>query len=425
MAQYRYAKKPSVGTIILRIALIVLAVAVVAGGAYAVYHFAFADKNVEEPTVVETAPPTVATFDEAPTQAPTEDPDVKYNTLAQEYVKDMTLDEKIYQMLIVSPESLTGVDVATVAGDATKTALESSPVGGIIYDADNFEDADQTKEMISKSQSYAKTAMFIAVSQEGGDNSPVSEKLDTTKLESMSTYEKDGEQKAFDNAQTIANDLKGFGFNLNLAPVANLSGDNALSTDAETASKLIAKSVEGYRANGVVSTLKSFPDVADTEKTLDQLKSSEFMPFVSGFEADADVVMLSGTKATALDDAPAFMSEQVITEVLIKELNFNGVVMTPDLSDTAIADTYSVDEIATSTIKAGANILFNPADIDAYVSAIKGAVESGTLTQEQIDQSVTKIIALKYKYGILIAPQVPAETQITDESISVTSNVPI
>ena len=123
MAQYRHAKGPGPLKIFIVVLVVLLSIGVVAGAAFAVYHFGF-DKEEEVPTqapVVET----IATFDEAPTEPATEDLDAKYTELAKTYVSNMSEDEKIYQLLITTPESLTGVDAATMAGDATKTAIET------------------------------------------------------------------------------------------------------------------------------------------------------------------------------------------------------------------------------------------------------------------------------------------------------------
>lgn len=413
MATYRHAKGPSALQIIIIVLIVVLSVAIIAGAAFAVYHFAF-DKEDETPTSPPTVPPTVATFDEAPTEAPTEDPDAKYISMAEDYIKNMTDDEKIYQMLVVSPEALTGVDVATVAGDATKTAIEKHPVGGIVYGADNLEDAEQTTDLIKNSQSYAKTAMFIAVSEEGGENSPVSSKLKTTAFEDMSTYSEGGEQKAFENASTIAQDISKFGFNLNLSPVANLEGDNSYGSDPAVTSPLIAQAVNGYQSNNVIAALKYFPVATDSNKTSDELRTGEFLPFSAGIQNGVGAVVVDNSKVASVDsENPAFMSQRLVSEFLVKELKFGGVVMTQDLSDEAVTSKYSTDEIVTKTINAGVNVLFNIENIDEYVTSIKTALTDGTITQQQIDDSVTKILALKFKFGILITDSTTPTQAVT------------
>lgn len=424
MAQYRHAKGPSPLQVFLIVLVVILSIGVVAGAAFAVYHFGF-DKEEEVPTQAPVVP-TIATFDEAPTEPATEDLDAKYTELAKKYVSNMSEDEKIYQLLITTPESLTGVDAATMAGDATKAAIEAKPVAGIVYDAINFEDSAQTTELIKTTQSFAKTPMFIAVAEEGGESSPVSSKLGTTKFEAMSTYAAQGEQKVFDNATQMAKDLTKFGFNLNLAPIANLEGDNAYSTDAAMASPLVAQGVKGMQENGVISALKTFPVLKDSDKSAQDLKASEFLPFSAGIANNSGIIIAGDAVMTSIDaENPAFMSKNVIAELLIKELKFNGVVMTSDLSTDYITGNFETAQIVENALNAGVNIFFKPSDLDAYVEAIKNAVANGKVTQQQIDDSVAKIIALKYKYGILseIATAQTATEASTETATSVASEV--
>lgn len=418
MATYRHAKGPSALQIIITVLVVLLSIAILAGAVFAVYHFVFDKEEVQE-TQPPTQPATVATLDQAPTEAATEDPDAVYTEKAQEYIKNMTDDEKIYQLLVVSPEALTGVDIATVAGDATKQAIETYPVGGILYGADNFEDAEQTTDLIKTSQSYAKLPMFIAVAEEGGENSPVASKLSTTAFENMSTYTDEGEVTAFNNAATIAKDLSKFGFNLNLAPVANLKGDNAYATNSAVAAPLIAQAVNGMQENSIIATLKTFPVESDSDKDADSLRASEFLPFSAGIQNAVGAIMVDKVKLSAIDEEkPAFMSQRIVTELLIKELKFNGVVISPDLSDPAITSNYSVDEIVSGSLNAGVNLFLSPQSIDEYVQSIKTALENGTVTQEQIDNSVTKILALKLKYGILTETTTVTATEAATEATS-------
>lgn len=418
MAQYRHAKGPSPLQIFIVVLVVLLSIGVIAGAAFAVYHFGF-DKEEEVPTQAPVVP-TIATFDEAPTEPATEDLDAKYTELAKTYVGKMSDDEKIYQLLITTPESLTGVDAATMAGDATKAAIEAKPVAGIVYDTINFEDSAQTTELIKTTQSFAKTSMFIAVAEEGGENSPVASKLGTTVFEATSTYVSQGEQKSFDNATQMAKDLTKFGFNLNLAPIANLEGDNAYSTDAAMASPLVAQGVKGLQENGVISALKTFPVKTDTDKSVDDLKASELLPFTAGIANNCGIIVAGDAVLSSIDaDNPAFMSKNVIAEILVKELKYNGVVMTSDLSTDYITGNFTTDQIVENALNAGVNLFFKPSDLDAYVEAIKNAVANGKVTQQQIDDSVTKIIALKYKYGILgetTNASAPTATEVATET---------
>lgn len=399
MSKYRHAKGLSPMQILIIVGIAIVSLALIGGGAFAVVHFT-SDK--EEPTTaptVATTAPTVApaTIDEPATEAV--DEDAQYTELAKKHLATMSLEEKIYQMFMVTPESLTGVDVATAAGDQTKDAITKYPVGGIYYTSQNFEDATQTSDMIKNSQSYSKTPMFIAVSEEGGETAPVYSKLNTTKVDL--TFTNSDSKKAFNSAATIAKDINKFGFNFNFSPFANVTQD----AKPETVGENVVQAMKGYQSNSVVPAINFFPVASDSDKTLDEMKSSDFVPFVSAIKDSADVITLSASRAKGVDDIPAFMSTKIVTDILTNELKFSGVIITPNLSDTALTDAYDNVSLATSSVKAGSDILLCPNNIDEYFTAIKTAVDKGEIPSVRIDHSVTKILALKYKYGILSETQ--------------------
>lgn len=89
--------------------------------------------------------------------------------LVEEKIAEMSLSDMVYQMMIVSPEEITDVEVATLAGDSTKKAIETKPIGGLVYAAKNFEDAAQTESLVKNSQGYSKLPLFIAIADDGAD----------------------------------------------------------------------------------------------------------------------------------------------------------------------------------------------------------------------------------------------------------------
>lgn len=102
----------------------------------------------------------------ADSQETTEVTEEEKPSLVDETLVGMTLHEKVCQMMFVTPEELTGEDGVTVAGDATRQALENYPVGGIVYFAKNLESQDQVKEMIDNSQKYSSIGLFVATDEE-------------------------------------------------------------------------------------------------------------------------------------------------------------------------------------------------------------------------------------------------------------------
>lgn len=336
----------------------------------------------------------------------------------------MSLHDKICQMMLVAPEALTGVGTATAAGQMTKEAVEEYPVGGVILFAKNLVSGDQTTGMISNLQKYAKEqsgiGLFISVDEEGGKVTRVAKNLGTTQLRPMYEYREQGAQTAYDNAAVIAKDISQFGFNLDFAPVADtwsnsnntVIGDRAYSDDYETAAQLVSSAVEGFHSENIMCTLKHFPGHGDTEedshtgsayvyKTLDELRMEEFLPFKAGINACADMVMVGHITLPELDTVPASLSSVVITDILRGELEYDGVVITDSLSMKALTDLYGEDKIAVMAVKAGNDLLLCQTGMKTMVNALENAVVSGEIPEERIDQSVRRILILKYQYGLL------------------------
>ena len=338
---------------------------------------------------------------------------------AEELLSGMTLREKLCQLMIVRPETLTGESPVTAAGETTRLALESYPVGGLIYSVDNLVTQEQTREMITNTQSYSEIPLFISADEEGGNVGRLMYKLGTTWVNDMYSYKDMGEDTAYANAYTIGSDMVSCLFNTDFAPVADVwtnpentvIGDRAYSDDFNQASELVAAAVRGFTDAGVVCCVKHFPGHGDTstdthegaavvDKSLDELRAGELLPFESGIEAGVDMVMVGHITVTAVDDEPATISKAVITGLLREELGWDGVVITDSLDMGALAG-YDNGEVCVKFLEAGGDILLGVPDIEAALTALETAVTDGRLTESRIDESVMRILTLKIEHGII------------------------
>ncbi len=338
----------------------------------------------------------------------------------QQTLEGMDLYEKVCQMFMVQPSDITGVSPVTAAGETTRAALEKYPVGGLMYDTTNMVDKNQVLTMASTTQTYVKVPLLLACDEEGGRVARLMVTVGTTRIGPMLSYKDAGLEMARINAATIGGDMVSCGLNMDLAPVADVwsnprntvIGDRAYSDEFYQAALLIPCAVEGFHDGGVACTLKHFPGHGDTSadshygsvcvyKSLDQLRAEEFLPFIAGIDAGADAVMMGHIIVSELGDEPVLFSKTMVTDVLRGELGFNGVVMTDSLRMQAMSDHYSSGEIAVRSVAAGVDLLLCPTDLDGAIQALMDAVASGELTEERIDESVTRILMMKYNMGLL------------------------
>lgn len=377
------------------------------------------DTTTTEPTTEEPEP--APEVESTPTPVEPEVTEPLYDQAVLDIIAEMTVREKLYQLLYVSPEAITGVATATAAGNATKEALAEYPVGGIIYFANNVEDTDQITEMLENTQSYATYPLFLGTDEEGGTVSRLGSNsyVDVTRLDSMATYS--DPDAVYDMGKTLGGEMSALGFNMNFAPVADVVtnpantviGDRSFSTDATEAATLVASMVAGLQDSGVSATLKHFPGHGSTEtdthdgvsysdRTYEELVETEFLPFEAGIAAGTDFVMVGHQIMSNLPDGdvPACLSSYIVTDLLRNELGFTGVIITDAMNMAAITDDYDAGEAAVAAILAGVDMILLPDDLDEAYSGLFAAISSGTLTEERVNESVYRILKLKYDQGL-------------------------
>ncbi len=401
--------------------LIVVCVALALTGLVLGFLARYAGSGSKEPDREPSPPPAVVTPEpsQAPLPSPTPEPTPEPSK-AEAILAEMTLREKICQMIMAAPSDVTGVKTVIAAGDATRAGLEKYPVGALLYDRSNMRSRDQLLTMTQNTQSYSKIPVLITCDEEGGRVTRLMHTVGTTQVDAMLTYKDQGVETAKQNAQTLAADLVSCGLNMDLAPVADVwsnpkntvIGDRAYSDDYAQAAELIPGAVEGFHDGGVACVLKHFPGHGSTTgdshygsayvtKTLDELRREDLLAFQAGIDAGADAVMMGHLIVKDVDPEPAVFSYEIVTGLLREEMGFEGVVMTDALEMQAIADHYGKNEVAVKAVKAGVDMLLCPADLGGAIDALTKAVESGEITEARIDESVLRILKLKENRGML------------------------
>ncbi len=355
-------------------------------------------------------------------QAPTSDTS---GARARVMLKEMTLEEKVYQMLFVTPEALTGYSRVTQTGNVTKNALENRPVGGIVYFSSNLVTADQTRTMISDIQAYSVEltgrGLFIGVDEEGGSVARVADNLGTTAFEDMAVYgEKGDTQAVYDMAATQAEELTSLGFNVNFAPVADVLTnedntvvkDRSFGSDPEVVSEMVTEVVKGLSDGGMLCAPKHFPGHGSTggdthdgyaasDRSLEDLEEVDLQPFQAAISAGTPMIMVGHMTMTEIDpDNPACLSGTIVTGILRDKLRYDGIIITDAINMGAITDNYSNAAATVAAIQAGCDMVLCVSNLTTVVDAVVDAVEDGEILESSIDNSVLRILTAKYRYGI-------------------------
>ena len=323
-----------------------------------------------------------------------------------ERIGAMTLEQKVAQLFIVTPEALVeGVSQVTQAGDMTREGVTAHPVGGIVYFAQNLLDPEQTTTMLANvKQFYAdagNVAPFIAVDEEGGTVVRVAdnEAFGAQDVGDASALGSAGDTEAAKRAaEQIADYLMPLGFNLDFAPVADVvdplrsdtMGLRSFSSDAAVAADMVRAEVEGFRDKKMLCCAKHFPGIGAAagdshegaitiEATNEELETVDLVPFRAAIEAGVPMIMVGHVSLPNIvgDSTPAPLSSAVVQGMLRDSLGYTGIIVTDSLSMGAITDYYTPAEAAVAALKAGCDIPLMPERLDeAYqgvLSAVQGA----------------------------------------------------
>lgn len=331
--------------------------------------------------------------------------------IIEELLSAMTVEEKVGQMFFVRcPDT------------GAAEAVSEYKLGGYILFGRDFKNktAEQVRNDISSYQSAAGVPLLIGTDEEGGTVVRASSNPNLfphSGLSPQDLFAQGGMDAIIQDARQKSVTLLDLGVNVNLAPVADVSTDSndfiydrAFGQDAQATAEYVSNVVKTMDAQGIGSVLKHFPGygnnvdthtgVAIDERPYETFQTSDYLPFTAGIQAGADAVLVSHNVMTCVDDQlPASLSPAVHKE-LRGTLGFQGVIMTDDLAMDAVAAYAGDQSPAVMAVKAG-NDMIVTTDFQTQIPEVIQAVKSGEIDEEQIDQSVTRVLKWKYDLGLL------------------------
>lgn len=338
-------------------------------------------------------------------------------------IADMSLEERVLQLFVITPEALTGVDTVIAAGEATKEAIIERPVGGLIYFQKNLQNPEQVKEMLSNTYQYYREASapvpFLSVDEEGGSVARIGGQsaFGVERLPDMRVIGENGNaEEAKRVGDVIGSYLSELGFNLDFAPDADVLTNpqnevvkkRSFGSDAELVSRMSMAVVKGLEEHGIYATLKHYPGhgatlsdshkgYAYTDKTLEELMEEELIPFKEGISEDIHFIMVAHISVPEItkDTVPCSLSPYMVTDVLREQLGYQGIVITDAMNMGAISQEYNSKEASVMALKAGVDLVLMPTDFEEAYQGVLSAIEEGELTEERIDESVRRVLRLK------------------------------
>ncbi|MFH0926881.1 MAG: beta-N-acetylhexosaminidase [bacterium] len=337
-------------------------------------------------------------------------------------LNNLSLPNMLGQMMMISIKG-------TRVTDDVRDLIQTISPGGVILFKENYQDYEQLRQLCYELQEIAKTnsssiPLFISVDQEGGRVVRLSEPF--TMLPSAKEIGVKGADYVYERASCLAKELKEVGINMDHAPVLDVDnnkdnpiiGDRSFSHDPNIVAKLGFAFFKGLQDNGIISTGKHFPGHGDTcsDSHLDLpivlhdklwLEKIELHPFREAIKKGIETIMTAHVLYPNLDKKyPATLSKKIVKDILRKELGFNGLIITDDLSMKGITLQYNQVEASYLALKAGASIiLICKQTYDVYKNIHRTLLEkvegaSSTLIA-QVKREVKNILSIKQKYLIM------------------------
>ena len=235
---------------------------------------------------------------------------------------------------------------------------------------------------------------------------------------------------AYEMAKVTALEARALGIHVAFGPVLDVNnnplnpviGARSYSEDPALTGRLGAAFVRGLQDNGVLATGKHFPGHGDTETnshlalamvtaSRSRLDSVELLPFREAVKAGVGAIMTFHGFLPALDSSgvPATLSPRVMSDLLRKEMKFDGLLITDAMDMAGVVDRFGAVEAVKRAVEAGNDVLLMPADISGAIDAVVAGLAEGRYTEERLNASVRRLLLLKDRLGLRTQRMIPLE----------------
>jgi len=340
----------------------------------------------------------------------------------------MTFEQKVGQLMMVGFGG-------TAVNDDISALVRGRQVGGICLFKRNIVSVEQVARLNDGLRVLLADTIppFIAVDQEGGNVVRIADGA-VVLPGNMALGATGSVELAYQAGRAQGEDLKRMGFSMNLAPVLDVNtnprnpviGIRSFGDQPSVVARLGAEFIRGQQDANIVTVAKHFPGHgnvdADSHRSLPVIRDSkadilrQLEPFERAIRAGLDGLMTAHVAVPSLtgDSVPATLSKPILTDLLRRQLGFNGLVLTDELEMEAIAQRYGVGRAAVMAIQAGADMVLVPwtpeKKLEVY-QALLGSGRSGDITPERLDDAVRHIVSAKIRRGLFLPPQ-PLEERL-------------
>ena len=327
----------------------------------------------------------------------------------------------------IAQRFITWID-STSMGTEAELLVGEEGVGGVILYPRNLQDRDQVVQLCRDLQQTAvaqdpSIGLFITVDQEGGRVAAI-RLPEVTRFPSPFALSRYDDPRVYEAAAYVtATEIRSLGFNMNLAPVLDLSaegdsgviGDRAMGDDPVRVGVFGQAYLDGMRRASVIAVIKHAPGHGSTttdshgrlpvvDLTAEELLRTHFVPFRMAIDYGAEAIMTAHILFPKIDpDLPVTLSPRMIEEGLRGMIGFDGVVISDGMAMGALAGNYSASESLGMMFNAGVDIVLvhSTYDVKVLIEETMQLLAASRISEKQITQGTERILRLKADYGLV------------------------
>jgi beta-glucosidase-like glycosyl hydrolase/CubicO group peptidase (beta-lactamase class C family) len=352
---------------------------------------------------------------------------VNSNYWVDSVYKSLSIEQRIAQLCIIRAYSWKD----STYNDSLTRVIQKYNVGGVCF----FKGSPVMQAILSnRLQQSAQTPMLISMDAEWGLGMRLDSAFSFPRQMALGAITDDSLIYAM--GRMVAKSCQRLGIQINFAPVVDINNNPknpviSFRSFGENRDLVTRKSLlymKGMQDGGIMTTAKHFPGHGDTDNdshltlpiinhSRQRMDSVELYPFKALINAGEMGVMIGHLYVPSLDsmkNTPATLSKSVITDLLKKQLGFNGYVFTDALDMQGVTKYYKPGEIELKALQAGNDILLLPQDMDMAIRGIKTAIDNGLFSNDTLERRCRRILELKEKLGLMHKPVIRLENLVTD-----------
>lgn len=328
-------------------------------------------------------------------------------------IEGMNVREKVAQLIVMHTFSDDSLNTARFKG-----YVDSLKIGGLILQ-DRPDGLVHTVQWLNSVQSESELPILVTIDAEWGLSMRFDEFPELPRFTDIAAMN-NPEKVAYSVGKCIGEDMKDFNFHVNFSPVVDLNTNQSsvksrrsFGNDYKTVEKLAFSMLKGLHDGGALGCAKHFPGIGATQSdthhqmvytplSREELEATHLKPFRYMSRHGAEMIMIAHVIAESLDPekVPSSISHRVISDILKGEMGYKGIVITDALQMHGVTDYAGDENPALLAYEAGADLLLMPEDPYKAVDAVASAIESGRLSEKDLDSRVRKVLELKRRLGL-------------------------